>query len=117
MHRDQEFTGIFLFLHDYLRVGLGGNGRAFGMAQFAIPAPLRQCFGMVMANLVAVAHGAAMVFPSGAFGPSETLRTVEAERCASLYGVPTMFIGRLLHPEFDRLSSLRAAPVRRVPSR
>jgi fatty-acyl-CoA synthase len=37
------------------------------------------------------------------------LETVEAERCTSLYGVPTMFIAELAHPDFDRfdLSSLR----------
>jgi fatty-acyl-CoA synthase len=37
------------------------------------------------------------------------LRTVEAERCTALYGVPSMFIAELAHPDFDRfdLSSLR----------
>ena len=77
--------------------------------RICVPVPLYHCFGMVMANLAAVTHGAAMVFPSDAFDPLETLRTVEAERCTSLYGVPTMFIGQLQHPEFDRfdLSSLR----------
>ena len=92
------------------------NGYFVGAAQalgeddrICVPVPLYHCFGMVMANLAAVTHGAAMVFPSDAFDPLETLRTVEAERCTSLYGVPTMFIGQLQHPEFDRfdLSSLR----------
>lgn len=92
------------------------NGYFVGAAQalgeddrICIPVPLYHCFGMVMGNLAAVTHGAAMVFPSDAFDPLETLRTVEAERCTSLYGVPTMFIGQLQHPEFDRfdLSSLR----------
>ena len=37
------------------------------------------------------------------------LETVQEERCTSLYGVPTMFIAELDHPEFERfdLSSLR----------
>jgi fatty-acyl-CoA synthase len=37
------------------------------------------------------------------------LEAVEAERCTSLYGVPTMFIGELAHPDFQTfdLSSLR----------
>jgi fatty-acyl-CoA synthase len=37
------------------------------------------------------------------------LETVEAERCTSLYGVPTMFIAQLEHPDFERFdySSLR----------
>jgi fatty-acyl-CoA synthase len=50
-----------------------------------------------------------MVYPAPSFDPLATLQTVEAERCTSLYGVPTMFIGQLTHPEFTRfdLSSLR----------
>jgi fatty-acyl-CoA synthase len=37
------------------------------------------------------------------------LNTVSEERCAALYGVPTMFIAVLDHPDFDKydLSSLR----------
>jgi fatty-acyl-CoA synthase len=49
--------------------------------------------GMVMASLAAVAHGAAMVMPSDWFDPAAALRAVQQERCTSLYGVPTMFIG------------------------
>jgi fatty-acyl-CoA synthase len=50
-----------------------------------------------------------MVYPSESFDPLKTLETVEAERCDVLYGVPTMFIGQLNHPEFSRfdLGSLR----------
>ena len=74
-----------------------------------IPVPLYHCFGMVMGNLAAATSGATMVYPAEAFEPLAVLRTVEAERCTSLYGVPTMFIGLLNHPEFDRfdLASLR----------
>lgn len=74
-----------------------------------IPVPLYHCFGMVMGNLACVAHGAIMVYPAEAFDPLAVLETVEAERCAVLYGVPTMFIAALNHPEFARfdLSSLR----------
>ncbi len=54
-------------------------------------------------------HGATMVVPAPAFDPEATLRTVQDERCTSLYGVPTMFIAELAHPDFHRfdLSSLR----------
>jgi len=50
-----------------------------------------------------------MVYPSEAFDPLAVLQTVEAERCTGLFGVPTMFIAVLGHPEFDRfdLTSLR----------
>jgi fatty-acyl-CoA synthase len=64
---------------------------------------------MVMGNLGAVTHGATMVIPGDSFDPGAVLEAVEAERCTCLYGVPTMFIAELAHPEFDRfeLSSLR----------
>jgi fatty-acyl-CoA synthase len=77
--------------------------------RLCIPVPLYHCFGMVLSNLVAITHGAAMIFPSEGFDPLAVLQTVEAERCTGLHGVPTMFIAELEHPEFRRfdLSSLR----------
>jgi fatty-acyl-CoA synthase len=74
-----------------------------------IPVPLYHCFGMVMGNLGCTTHGATMVYPAPAFDPGATLAAIEAERCTSLYGVPTMFIAALGHPDFASfdLSSLR----------
>ncbi|MGD9750628.1 MAG: AMP-binding protein [Acidimicrobiia bacterium] len=74
-----------------------------------IPVPFYHCFGMVMGNLGAVTHGAAMVIPADAFEAGAVLQAVQDERCTSLYGVPTMFIAELAHPDFERfdLSSLR----------
>jgi fatty-acyl-CoA synthase len=74
-----------------------------------IPVPFYHCFGMVMGNLGCVSHGACMVIPAPAFEPRATLEAVAEERCTSLYGVPTMFIAELEHPDFDAfdLSSLR----------
>jgi fatty-acyl-CoA synthase len=73
------------------------------------PVPLYHCFGMVMANLGCLTHAACVIYPAEAFDPLAVLETVHAERCAVLYGVPTMFIAALSHPEFGRfdLSSLR----------
>ena len=73
------------------------------------PVPLYHCFGMVMGNLAAVTCGAAVVYPSAGFDAEATLAAIEKERCTALYGVPTMFIAALGHPDFDRfdLSSLR----------
>jgi fatty-acyl-CoA synthase len=77
--------------------------------RICIPVPFYHCFGMVMGNLAATSHGACMVIPSPAFEPAAALRAVQAERCTSLYGVPTMFIAELGLPEFAdyELSSLR----------
>ncbi len=77
--------------------------------KLCIPVPLYHCFGMVMGNLGCVTHGAAMVYPSEGFEPLAVLQTVQEEKCTSLYGVPTMFIAELDHPDFQKfdLSSLR----------
>jgi fatty-acyl-CoA synthase len=77
--------------------------------RICIPVPFYHCFGMVMGNLAAIAHGACMVIPAPAFEPIAVLETVQEERCTSLYGVPTMFIAELEHERFGEfdLSSLR----------
>jgi fatty-acyl-CoA synthase len=77
--------------------------------RICIPVPFYHCFGMVMGNLGATTHGAAMVIPAPAFEPEATLNACAQERCTSLYGVPTMFIAQLDHPRFADydLSSLR----------
>ncbi|WP_073365959.1 AMP-binding protein [Rhodococcus jostii] len=74
-----------------------------------IPVPFYHCFGMVMGNLACTTHGATMVIPGPSFDPKTTLQAVEAEKCTSLYGVPTMFIAELADPDFESfdLSSLR----------
>jgi len=63
----------------------------------------------VLGNLAATSHGACMVYPSETFEPEATLEACAQEQCTSLYGVPTMFIAELAHPDFARfdLSSLR----------
>jgi fatty-acyl-CoA synthase len=77
--------------------------------RICIPVPFYHCFGMVMGNLAATSHGACMVIPAPSFDPVATLQAVQAERCTSLYGVPTMFIAELSAPGFADydLSSLR----------
>ena len=74
-----------------------------------IPVPFYHCFGMVLGNLAVVTHGACIVLPGEAFDPRSVLETVAEERCTSLYGVPTMFIGELADPDFAGydLTSLR----------
>ncbi len=74
-----------------------------------VTVPFYHCFGMVMGNLGATSHGACIVVPAPAFDPAATLATVAAERCTSLYGVPTMFIAMLGEPGFAEhdLTSLR----------
>ena len=103
--------GATLSHHNILNNGyFVGEGCGYTEAdRICVPVPLYHCFGMVMGNLGALTHGAAVIYPDAAFDPEATLQAIEAERCTSLYGVPTMFIAQLQHPDFDRydLTSLR----------
>ncbi|RKE17461.1 AMP-binding protein [Streptomyces sp. TLI_171] len=85
--------------------------------RICVPVPFYHCFGMVMGNLAATSHGACTVIPAPAFDASATLAAVAAERCTSLYGVPTMFIAELADPAFDSydLSSLRTGIMAGAP--
>ncbi|MEE3849175.1 AMP-binding protein [Gordonia sp. LSe1-13] len=81
---------------------IGNNGYMVGQLldytendRICLPVPFYHCFGMVMGNLAATSHGAAMVIPAPAFDPEATLAAVSEYRCTSLYGVPTMFIAEL----------------------
>ncbi len=85
--------------------------------RLCVPVPFYHCFGMVLANLACVTHGATMVVPAESFDALATLRAVEQERCTALHGVPTMFIAELEHPELDSfdLSSLRTGIMAGAP--
>ncbi|GAA1510379.1 AMP-binding protein [Nocardioides humi] len=84
-------------------IGFGEQDR------LCIPVPFYHCFGMVMANLGCVTHGATMVIPAPGFDPAITLRTIQDERCTAVYGVPTMFIAMQSAPDFAQydLETLR----------
>ncbi len=77
--------------------------------RLCIPVPFYHCFGMVLSNIACVTHGATMVLPDEYYKPLEVLAAIEKEKCTAVHGVPTMFIGELEHPEFNKfdLSTLR----------
>src|SRR6185437_12816022 len=111
--------GVTLTHHNILNNGYF-TGRAMRLTEkdrICIPVPLYHCFGMVMGNLASVTLGAAMVYPGEGFDPLVTLQTIEQEKCTTLYGVPTMFIAELDHPEFSKfdLSSLRTGIMAGAP--
>jgi fatty-acyl-CoA synthase len=103
--------GATLSHHNILNNGyfVGEGCRVTEDDRICVPVPYYHCFGMVMGNLAATTHGACVVLPSEAFDPRAVLEAVESERCTVLYGVPTMFIAELDHPDFELrdLSSLR----------
>jgi fatty-acyl-CoA synthase len=103
--------GVTLSHHSILNNGyfIGEYMRFSPTDRLCIPVPFYHCFGMVLANLACVTHGATMVIPAPGFDPKATLEAVAKERCTALHGVPTMFIAELALPEFDTydLSTLR----------
>src|SRR5687767_3372085 len=103
--------GATLSHHNILNNGyfIGEACRYTEADAVCIPVPFYHCFGMVLGNLACTTHGAAIVIPEAGFEPGATLEAVAAEGCTSLYGVPTMFIAELDHPDCEtfELSSLR----------
>src|SRR6516225_8797608 len=111
--------GVTLTHHNILNNGyfLGRVMRLTEQDRICIPVPLYHCFGMVIGNLASLTSGAAMVYPGEGFDPLVTLETVEREKCTALYGVRTMFIAELDHPDFAKfdLSSLRTGMMAGAP--
>jgi len=103
--------GATLSHHNILNNGffIGEYCRYTEADRVCIPVPFYHCFGMVLGNLACTTHGACMVIPNDSFEPLSVLEAVQEESCTSLYGVPTMFIAELEHPDFGNFdySSLR----------
>ena len=111
--------GVTLTHHNILNNGFftGRGVRLSEHDKICIAPPLYHCFGMVMGNLACLTHGATMVYPGEGFDPLLALQTVANEKCTTLYGVPTMFIAMLDHPDFATydLSSLRTGIMAGAP--
>jgi fatty-acyl-CoA synthase len=111
--------GVLLTHHNLLN-----NGRAISLAlrateqdRICAPVPLYHCFGSVIGSMVSVVTGATLILPSAQFEALATLEAVHRERATALYGVPTMFIAELVHPDFERfdLTSLRTGVMAGAP--
>jgi fatty-acyl-CoA synthase len=103
--------GATLTHHNLLNNGYvcGATMRYTAEDRLCIPVPLYHCFGNSIGVMACISHATAMVFPGEGFDPLAVLETVAEERCTSLYGVPTMFIAEMAHPDFEKfdLTSLR----------
>src|SRR4029434_4328525 len=86
-------------------------GRGLGYTpqdRLCLCVPLFHCFGCVIGVLGAYTHGACLC-PIESFDPRRVLETGAREKCTALYGLPTMSLAELEHPEFSRfdLTTLR----------
>ena len=111
--------GAALSHHNILNNGflVGECLRLTTRDRVCLPVPFYHCFGMVMGNLACMTHGATVVIPSEAFDAQVCLEAAQTETCTALYGVPSMFIAMLEHPEFDsyRLDTLRTGIMAGAP--
>jgi fatty-acyl-CoA synthase len=82
-----------------------------------VPVPFYHCFGCVLGTLVCGIYGSTIVVPAPSFDPGATLAAIAAERCTAVYGVPTMYVAQLEHPEFARfdIKSLRTGIMSGAP--
>ena len=82
-----------------------------------VPVPFYHCFGCVLGTMACVVHGSAIVVPAPSFDAGATLVAIAAERCTAVYGVPTMFVSQLEHPDFARfdVTSLRTGIMSGAP--
>ncbi|MCU1235701.1 MAG: AMP-dependent synthetase and ligase [Candidatus Solibacter sp.] len=111
--------GVLLTHHNLLNNGMSISLalRATEQDRICAPVPLYHCFGSVIGSMVSVVTGAALILPSAQFEVLATLEAVHRERATALYGVPTMFIAELMHPEFARFdfTSLRTGVMAGAP--
>jgi fatty-acyl-CoA synthase len=111
--------GATLSHHNILNNGYFiGEGLHYGERdRVCLPVPFYHCFGMVLGNLASTSHGCCIVIPAESYDPVATMECVQAERCTSLYGTPTMFIGELDSPRFSDFdfSSLRTGVMAGAP--
>jgi fatty-acyl-CoA synthase len=111
--------GATLSHHNILNNGYftAGTMNFTEVDKLVVPVPLYHCFGMVMANLGCLTHGACLVYPSEGFEPEAVLQAVQQEQATALYGVPTMFIAELALDNFTDydLSRLRTGVMAGAP--
>jgi fatty-acyl-CoA synthase len=85
--------------------------------RIVVPVPMYHCFGCVAGTMSMVTSGATLVLPAPTFDPRATMAAIARFRGTVIYGVPTMFIAQLDHPDFAThdFSSLRTGIMSGAP--
>ncbi|HLH39109.1 MAG TPA: AMP-binding protein [Bryobacteraceae bacterium] len=111
--------GVLLTHHNLVNNGriIAESLRITEADRICVPVPMYHCFGCVGGTMVSINTGAAMILPAPWFDPLCTMRAVQEDRATAIYGVPTMFIAQLQHPEFSQFdfSSLRTGIMAGAP--
>ena len=98
--------------------GIYNAGRFIGNTMYlkasdriCLPVPLFHSFGLIIGLATVTAHGASIILPDNKFNIEATLSCIPEYKCTGLYGVTTMFVAEMSHPNFKKydLSKLRFA--------
>ncbi len=102
--------GVMLTHYNILNNGkcIGDNQVLTYRDRVCLPVPFFHCFGCVLGIMACITHGATIV-PVERYNPVRVMHTIQAEKCTATYGVPTMYIAMLEHPDFNKydFSTLR----------
>ena len=102
--------GVMLTHYNILNNGkcIGDNQTLTPRDRVCLPVPFFHCFGCVLGIMACITHGSCIV-PVERYNPVRVMHTIQAERCTATYGVPTMYIAMLEHPDFPKydFTSLR----------
>lgn len=71
-----------------------------------IVVPLFHCFGCVLGMMSCLTHCTTIVLMDH-YHPLREMEILQNARCTAVHGVPTMFIGMLEHPDFDKFDFSR----------
>lgn len=95
--------GVMLTHYNIINNGLGiGDCMKFTENdKLCIVVPFFHCFGLVLAVMACLTHKTSMV-PVEVYSPIKVMRAISEEKCTAFHGVPTMYIGMLGHPDFDK---------------
>ena len=102
--------GVMLTHRNILNNGfyIGEGQKLTPEDRVVLPVPFFHCFGCVLGVMANLTHRSTMVIVED-FNASLVLQAIHKERATAVYGVPTMFIAELNHPDFEKydLTSLR----------
>ena len=101
--------GVMLTHRNILNDGFYiGEGQKLEAAdRVCLPVPFFHCFGCVLGVMACLTHRTTMIIVES-FDAELVLQAIHKERATAVYGVPTMFIAELNHPNFKKydMSSL-----------
>lgn len=102
--------GVMLTHRNILNDGfyIGEGQKLSAVDRVCLPVPFFHCFGCVLGVMACLTHRCTMVIVEN-FDAGLVLQAISKERATAVYGVPTMYIAELNHPDFDKfdLTSLR----------